>query len=113
GRHFHGENRVHCLNNVGLPAFVGVSDDSTKYDLADHLLGPLDHEPELIHTLETLFAEDCCPSSTGKCLSIHRNTVSYRLQKVASLIGLNPAHFEDAVQIRLALAIRLLRHTNA
>lgn len=110
GRHFHGENRVHCLNNVGLPAFVGVDDVMTKYDLADYLLGPLDHEPELIHTLETFFAEDCCPSSTGKFLSIHRNTVSYRLQKITSLIGLNPAHFDDAVQIRLALALRSLRH---
>lgn len=110
GRHFHGENRVHCLNNLGLPALVGVDDVVTKYDLADYLLGPLDHEPELIHTLETFFAEDCCPSSTGNVLSIHRNTVSYRLQKIASLIGLNPAHFDDAVQIRLALALRSLRH---
>lgn len=109
GRRFHGQNRVHCLDGLGIAAFVGVSDERTKIDLATHLLSPLDHEPELLLTLQTFFAQDCCPSSTANQLCIHRNTLSYRLDKISSLSGLDPRRFDDAVQIRLALVLRSLR----
>ena len=109
GRRFHGENRVHCLDGLGIAAFVGIADERTKVDLATHLLSPLDHEPELLQTLNTYFAENCCPSDTGAGLGIHRNTLAYRLNKIASLTGLDPRRFDDAVQIRLALLVRSLQ----
>ncbi len=109
GRRFHGQNRVHCLDGLGIAAFVGVADERTKIDLAMHLLSPLDHEPELLDTLNAFFAEDCCPSTTAARLAIHRNTLGYRLDKIASLTGLDPRRFDDAVQIRLALVLRSLR----
>lgn len=105
GRRFHGQNQVHCLDGLGIAAFVGISDERTKIDLAQHLLSPLDHAPELIETLSGFFAENCCPSPTASRLSIHRNTLSYRLDKVALLTGLDPRRFDDAVQIRLALLV--------
>jgi carbohydrate diacid regulator len=108
GRRFLGQNRVHCLDELGIAAFVGVSDERIKTDLATHLLSPLDHEPELLQTVAVFLAEDCCPSSTAKRLSIHRNTLTYRLEKSASLTGLDPRRFDDAVQIRLALVVRSL-----
>lgn len=108
GRCFHGQNQVHCLDGLGIAAFVGIADERTKVDLATHLLSPLDHEPELLQTLDVFFAEDCCPSSTASRLAIHRNTLSYRLEKIASLTGLDPRRFDDAVQIRLALVLRSL-----
>lgn len=109
GRRFHGQNQVHCLDALGIAAFVGVSDESTKIDLATHLLSPLDHSEELLETLNVFFAENCRPSSTANRLSIHRNTLSYRLDKAASLTGLDPRQFDDAVQIRLSLLLRSLR----
>jgi carbohydrate diacid regulator len=106
GRRFHGQNNVHGLDALGIAAFVGVPDEATKVDLATHLLSPLDHEPELLETLDRFFAQDCCPSATAKRLSIHRNTLSYRLDKIASLTGLDARRFDDAVQIRIALLLR-------
>jgi len=108
GRRFHGHNRVHCLDGLGIAAFVGLSDEATKLGLARHLLGPLDHEADLLRTLEAYFAEDCCPSATATKLSIHRNTLGYRLDKVQTLTGLDPRRFDDAVQVRLALVLRSL-----
>ncbi len=108
GRRFHGQNLVHCLDELGIAALVGVSDEKTKLDLAQHLLSPLDHEPEMIETLAAFFAENCSPSATARRLSIHRNTLGYRLEKIASLTGLDPRRFDDAVQIRLALVLRSL-----
>lgn len=109
GRHFHGDNQMHCLDSLGIAAFIGIADERTKIELARHLLGPLDHEPELIETVQTFFAMGCSPSLTSSELSVHRNTLNYRLEKITSLTGLDPRHFDDAVQIRLALLVRSLR----
>jgi carbohydrate diacid regulator len=109
GSRFQGCNRVHCLSELGMAAFIGIADEDTKVDLAKYLLSPLDEETELLATLETFFSENCCPSSTAKQLSIHRNTLSYRLDKIASLTGLEPRKFDDAVQMRLSLLLRSLQ----
>ncbi len=111
GRRFQGRNRLYCLDELGIAAFVGVPDEQTKIDLATHLLSPLDHEPEMLETLEAYFAENCSPSATVKRLSIHRNTLRYRLEKAASLTGLDPRRFDEAVVIRLSLFMRSLRAT--
>lgn len=108
GRRFQGQNRVHCLDGLGIAAFVGVSDEATKIDLASHLLSPIAHETDLLETLETFFAHDCSPTRTSRSLSIHRNTLAYRLDKMTLLTGLDPRRFDDAVQMRLALTLRAL-----
>jgi carbohydrate diacid regulator len=108
GSRFKGHNRVHCLGELGIAAFVGVADEGTKIDLAKYLLSPLDHEPELLTTLDVFFGENCCPSSAAKRLSIHRNTLGYRLDKIMSLTGLDPRRFDDATQMRLSLLLRSL-----
>lgn len=108
GRRFHGTNQVHCLDELGIAAFVGIADESTKIDLAKHLLSPLDQETDLLTTLDAFFKENCCPSTTANKLSIHRNTLSYRLDKISWLTGLDPRRFDDAMQIRLALLLRCL-----
>ena len=61
---------------------------------------------ELVETLEIFFEQDCCPSQTANALIIHRNTLSYRLDKITSLTGLDVREFDDAVQVRLALLLR-------
>jgi carbohydrate diacid regulator len=106
GRQFQGHNRVYCLNDLGMAAFACVDDERTKVDLALHLLSPLDNEPDLITTLKVFFAADCALSATAKQLCIHRNTLTYRLEKITSLTGLDPRCFDEAVQIRLALLLQ-------
>jgi len=108
GRRFQGTNQVHCLDELGIAAFVGIADESTKIDLARHLLSPLDQETDLLATLDAFFWENCCSSATASRLSIHRNTLSYRLDKITWLTGLDPRRFDDAMQIRLALLLRCL-----
>lgn len=106
GRQFNGQNHVYCLNDLGIAAFACVADERTKIQLALHLLSPLDNEPELIYTLKVFFEENCGLSTTAKRLCIHRNTLTYRLEKTASLTGLDPRRFDEAVQIRLALLLQ-------
>lgn len=108
GRRIVGSNRIHCLDSLGVAAFVGVADETTKIDLARYLLSPLETEPDLLRTLESFFAHNCSPSATARALCVHRNTLTYRLDKIASLTGLDPRTFEEAVQIRLAMVLRSL-----
>ncbi len=112
GHSLQGANGVYGLDRLGIAAFVGLVDESTKVDLAQHLLSPLDHEPELLATLDAFFAENCVPSTTARRLAIHRNTLGYRLDKIASLSGLDPRRFDDALQVRLALVLRQLHSSN-
>lgn len=97
--------RVHCLDELGLAAFVAVSHDLTKRSLAGRVLGPLRHDPELIPTLRAFFEEECGTNGTAQRLVIHRNTLRYRLDKVLALTGLNPRSFNDAVLLRVALEL--------
>ncbi len=106
GRRCYGENRAYCLDSLGAAAFVGISDERTKLELALHLLSPLDHEPELLDTLQVFFSQNCSASETAAKLAIHRNTLTYRLQKITLLTGLDPRRFEEATQIHLALLLR-------
>lgn len=75
-------------------------------ELANHLLSPLDNEPDLISTPKIFFEQDCTFLATAKRLCIHRNTLTYRLEKITSLTGLDPRCFDEAVQIRLALLLQ-------
>jgi carbohydrate diacid regulator len=111
GKRLHGDDRVHCLDSLGVAAFVGVSDPRTRLDLAEHLLRPLDAEPELLRTLAVFFDADCCPSAAAARLAIHRNTLAYRLDRISTLVNLNPRQFDDAVQLRIALLVRSVQST--
>lgn len=108
GRRFREGESLHCLDSLGIAAFVGVADERTKVELAMHLLSPLDQDPDLLATLRTYFAQDCSASETARALSVHRNTLGYRFDKIALLTGLDPRRFDDAVQIRIALILRTL-----
>jgi carbohydrate diacid regulator len=103
---FHGPKCVHCLDELGVAAFIGIADEPTKIDLARQLLSPLDSEPELFKTLQVFFANNCSPSQTANRLAIHRNTLALRFNKINLLTGLDPHKFDDSVQIHLALLLR-------
>jgi carbohydrate diacid regulator len=103
GCRFGDNNQVHCLDKLGVAAFIGVPEEKIKIELATYLLAPLKQDPELITTLKVFFAENCCSSSAAAKLSIHRNTLTYRLDKITTLIGLDPRRFDEAVQIHLSL----------
>lgn len=62
---------------------------------------------DLVGTLEAWFEHDCSASATAAAIFAHRHTVSYRLERVRELTGLNPAASED--RERLGLGLKALR----
>ncbi|WP_162958433.1 PucR family transcriptional regulator [Nocardia yunnanensis] len=54
------------------------------------VLDPLDGQPMLAETLEVFILQDFNQNATARELSVHRNTVTYRLTRIAELTGYDP-----------------------
>ncbi|MBA3062134.1 MAG: PucR family transcriptional regulator, partial [Atribacteria sp.] len=66
----------------------------------------------LLETLQGFFDNNLSITQTAKALFVHRNTLLYRLGRVKKITGLDPKKFDDAVQLRLALKMRIYQGSN-
>lgn len=106
GERMWGTDRLYHINSLGIAGIVAESSVDKKMDFADRLLGPLLPHQELVRTMEEFFKHNLNLTNTADALKIHRNTLIYRLDKIASIISLDPRYFQEAVQIYLALLIK-------
>lgn len=67
-------------------------------------------DEELFGTAEAFLESDLNLSETSRALFIHRNTLSYRLDKIERLTGLNIRKFPDAVTFRvITVLLKLIK----
>ena len=67
-------------------------------------------DEELIVTAEVFLESNLTLSETSRALFIHRNTLSYRLDKIERLTGLNIRKFPDAVTFRvITVLLKLIK----
>jgi carbohydrate diacid regulator len=71
--------------------------------------GRLRDGAELLRTLQEFLDHGGDSKPTAEALFIHRNTLSYRLDQIKELTGLNPRLLNDAVLFRVALLSRELQ----
>lgn len=64
-----------------------------------------EHDGELVETLRAFFANHGNLSRTADQLILHRNTVSYRLERIAQLTGLDLEDEGDRFRLHLALKL--------
>lgn len=97
------KNRVYHIDDFGVvaPLLSGV-DESNIY-FSRELLDKLGSSEGVIQTLESFFKNNMGLTQTADELSIHRNTLVYRLDRITETLGLDPRSFDDAVQIKLAI----------
>jgi DNA-binding PucR family transcriptional regulator len=60
----------------------------------------------LLPTLEAYFSAGASPKETAARLRLHRNTVLYRLQRIADISGHRPDDPQTALSLQLALRLR-------
>lgn len=106
GERMWGEGHLYHINSLGIAGIIAESSPDKKLDFAERLLGPLLPHQELVRTMEEFFKHNLNLTNTADALKIHRNTLIYRLDKIASIINLDPRYFQEAVQIYLALLIK-------
>ena len=59
---------------------------------------------ELIQTLQVYIEENGDSNQIAKRLNIHRNTLSYRLERIRQLTGRNPKHLLELFELLCGLA---------
>lgn len=88
----------------------------TRDELArfyEETLGPLvrydtAHGTELVHTLEVFYQENANASQSARTLHVHRNTLSYRLQRIVEITGLDLDQPEARLALQMACKYRRL-----
>jgi len=96
---------------------IKMLEDLPKYKLNENLETLMDtdakeifSDEEMINTAEEFLENSLNVSETSRKLYLHRNTLTYRLDKIEKATGLNVRKFSDAVTFRLITILsRLVR----
>ncbi|MFJ9818093.1 PucR family transcriptional regulator [Streptomyces sp. NPDC101151] len=75
------------------------------------LIDPLRHHPDLIETLRTLYSMDLDRTRTARRLNVARRTLTYRIEKIEQLTGINPIQTRGIQSLTLALTAQSLLAT--
>ena len=87
-----------------------VTDPAELRGFVDQVLGPLieydqQHNADLVRTLGTFLAHNGNLQATSRELSLHVNSVAYRLQRIQAIASLDLEQSEDRLQAQVALKI--------
>lgn len=98
---------------LSLTSLLLASEDVPLADMANESLNPLrafdsTHGAELVATLESYLNNNGSVAAVAEALTLHRNTVRYRLAQITELTGYDPSVTADRVQLWLALAVARL-----
>ena len=103
--HGPASGKVHRYSSIALEESVRSTANVLRYLVS--LVEQLNTETDLLTTLTTFLSEGRRRRSTAEALGIHPNTLTYRLERIESLLG---ASFDDAEWIaKLDIALKL-RH---
>lgn len=110
-RHF-PEQKVYLFNNfktVMLLSPLSGSWQEQQLLTTYNKLVEYDHSGQLINTLHALFVHYGNMQTCADSLSIHRNTLRYRLNKIEDLTGISVHHFSGLVELYLASQLSKLK----
>jgi purine catabolism regulator len=101
---------------LGVSAIVDVTAGRGARFAAERFLEPLvarerNKTGSLLTTLKTYLACDAHPSRTCEELFIHRNSLSYRLNKIEQLLGVNLSTIDGLTTCHLALSFTESDHS--
>jgi len=108
GRRRHPERTLHCYADQTLAVLLAGLGEGWQ---ADELRRPLqrlaahDRDGLLQRTLAAWFAHDMKPAVTARALHVHRNTLDYRLRRIAELCALDLARLDDCLLLYIALEL--------
>ena len=93
---------------------IGLKNNDELCLFFEESLGPLvrydeEHATDLVLTLETYFRENANASQAARALYVHRNTLAYRLLRIAEITGLGLEDPEARLILQLALKVHQLQ----
>lgn len=112
GRRLHGGSHITDYDDLGIYRLILAAEDLPELRVFhDESLGSLMeydrvHNSNLVQTLEAYFAANCSPKEASALLQVHRNTVLYRLERIANITGQNLDDPDVRLRFHLALYVR-------
>ena len=113
GREVLPQSRLLTLNRYRLPVMLWRHRDD---DVLDELLNPLrkviakDNNGQLLATLRSWCDHDGQSQACADALGIHRNSLRYRMERIAELSGVDPLRLDG--MLALYLGVQLLPQTD-
>jgi purine catabolism regulator len=112
GRRLHGSGHTTDYDDLGIYRLILAAENLPELRIFhDESLGMLIeydrvHNSNLVETLEAWFAANCSPKEASSLLQVHRNTVLYRLERIADITGQNLDDPDVRLRLHLALYVR-------
>lgn len=104
-----------CVHSFKEYVLIKMLEEMPKYKLNEYLEILMDtdakdifNDQEMIDTAEEFLENNLNVSETSRKLFLHRNTLTYRLDKIERSTGLNIRKFSDAVTFRLITVLSKL-----
>lgn len=112
GRRLYGSGHVTDYDELGIYRLILAAENlpelRTFHDESLAALIEYDrlHNSTLVQTLEAFFQANCSPKEASSILQVHRNTVLYRLERIADITGQNLDDADVRLRLHLALYVR-------
>ncbi len=113
GRRVHGPGQITLFEQLGVYRLIFAAEHLPEMqEYLKETLGPLvaydsDHSADLVRTLEAFFQANCSPKEAATLLHVHRNTVLYRLDRIAAILQIDLGNADTRLRLHLALHVRL------
>ena len=108
---FGNQGDVVAFEDLGVYRLLfHVSDPAELNGFTEQVLGPLidydqRHHADFVHTLSRFLAHNGNLQATARELNLHVNSVTYRIQRIQSIAGLDLEQSEDRLLAQVALKI--------
>lgn len=108
-----GVGDMYHIDNLGIGRLLTEIKEESQKEFIERTIYSTKGNKEkkinefLLETLQGFFDNNLSITKTAKALFIHRNTLLYRLRRVKEITGLDPKKFDDAVQLRVALKMKI------
>ncbi len=118
GTRLGGAGDIYHVDNLGVGKLLAEIREESQQEFMEKTIYSTKNNKEkkinefLLETLQGFFDNNLSITQTAKALFVHRNTLLYRLGRVKKITGLDPKKFDDAVQLRLALKMRIYQGCN-
>ena len=108
GKIFYAEKKVTAYNKLGIGRLIYQLPVNLCRIFIDEIFGSnvLDElDDEILTTINKFFENNLNVSEASRQLFVHRNTLVYRIEKLAKSTGLDIRTFDDALTFKIALMV--------
>jgi carbohydrate diacid regulator len=118
GTKLEGAGDIYHVDNLGVGKLLAEIKGESQQEFMEKTIYSTKNNKEkkinetLLETLKAFFDNNLSISKTAQVIYVHRNTLLYRLRRVKEITSLDPKKFDDAVQLRMALKMRIYQGSN-